>query len=134
MPIEFGETVAYRNLEHAERCRASARKWRIANPERGRASWHKSQHKVKTEVLTRYSPGGKLGCSWDSCAVSDIDMLTLDHVANDGNTHLGVNGKRLAGLPLYRWVKKRGYPEGFQTMCANHQLKKAIMLAKERRK
>lgn len=95
---------------------------------KGRIAAHRSGRKAhlgkKTDVLTRYSPNGMLGCSWDSCTVTDVDMLTLDHIYNDGAEHRKTVG---GGAHTYRWVVKNDYPEGFQTLCANHQLKKEIL-------
>src|SRR5271166_4701219 len=39
---------------------------------------------VKAEVLTHYGWDGTLRCCWDGCSVNDVDMLTLDHTADDG--------------------------------------------------
>lgn len=82
---------------------------------------------LKLEVLTHYGPLGKLGCCWEACSVVDIDMLSLDHIKNDGAQHRRQLGtKRACGEKVYRIVKREGYQEGFQTLCMNHQLKKKI--------
>lgn len=77
---------------------------------------------LKEEVLTHYGHDGALECCWSSCTVRDIDMLTLDHVKDDGAEHR----KSVRGS-MYAWLKSQGFPEGFQTLCANHQLKKEIL-------
>jgi hypothetical protein len=80
----------------------------------------------KIEVLSHYG-NGKLCCVWPDCEVSDVDMLTIDHVNNNGAEHrreLGTKGK---ANHLYRILKSSGYPEGYQTLCANHQLKKELV-------
>lgn len=125
-----------------------ARKWRRDNPDacswvccrrprllnRSLCSYHtkanyevnrKSKDKRKIEVLSHYSTNGKLRCSWRGCDVSDIDMLSLDHKNNDGakERRSGYDG---CGDGLYRKVKREGYPNGFQTLCHNHQWKKEI--------
>lgn len=83
---------------------------------------------LKESVLTYYGPQSKLGCRWEECKVVDLDMLTLDHINDDGARHIlpGYN-QRLTGNALYRWAKMNTYPEGLQTLCANHQLKKQIL-------
>lgn len=52
------------------------------------------------------------------CGEGNIFFLTLDHVNNDGAEHRretgGVTGKNLAW-----WLKKNGYPPGFQVLCFN---------------
>jgi hypothetical protein len=81
----------------------------------------KSNRKVK--VLTHYGPGHTLKCCWDGCNVSDIDMLSLDHIYNDGaeDRRESAGG---SGDALYRKVEREGFPERFQTLCFNHQMKK----------
>lgn len=89
---------------------------------------HEDRTELKLEILTHYSPKGLLKCSWEGCKVDDLDMLSLDHVNDDGAKHILPGHKdRLGGTNLYRWTKKNGFPEGFQTLCANHQIKKQIL-------
>jgi len=85
---------------------------------------------LKIAVLAHYSPNGTLGCCWDGCTIHDVDMLTLDHVNNDGCSHRDIKGKRYVGNALYRWARRNNYPEGLQTLCGSHQLKKFIMHSK----
>jgi hypothetical protein len=81
----------------------------------------------KEVALTHYGPDGKLQCSWESCDIVDIDMLTLDHVHDNGAEHRReINGNINAGNTSYRWVKDNGFPSGFQTLCWNHQWKKQL--------
>jgi hypothetical protein len=85
---------------------------------------------VKSEVLAHYSPNGVLGCSWENCGITDSDVLTLDHINNDGAdarkyTKIG------SGSCSYWFLKKNGYPDGYQTLCWNHQWKKRISILKE---
>jgi hypothetical protein len=79
---------------------------------------------IKREVLTHYGRKGALRCCWRGCTITDLDMLTLDHVNNDGAAHRKQIGQRT----LYRWVRKNNFPDGFQTLCGGHQLKKQILL------
>lgn len=82
----------------------------------------------KFKVLSHYGPNRHLGCCWDGCDVVDIDMLSLDHVNNDGAEHRKLlSGQRsAAGTETYRWVERNGFPPGFQTLCFNHQMKKQL--------
>jgi hypothetical protein len=83
---------------------------------------------LKLEVLTNYSPEHTLGCCWEDCTVTDIDILSLDHVNNDGAEHRRALGwGHTGGEKLYRLVKNAGYPDGFQTLCMNHQTKKHLL-------
>lgn len=93
----------------------------------------KLQETTKLEVLAHYSNECIPQCCWDGCTVIDIDMLTLDHLNDDGGKHLSKSGRKLTGLPLYRWAKANGFPKLFQTLCGGHQLKKAIEKKREER-
>lgn len=80
---------------------------------------------LKLEVLSNYGPEGVLGCCWSGCPVDDIDLLTLDHVHNDGGARRA-EGER-GGRALYHNLRKNKYPSGFQTLCWNHNAKKEII-------
>ena len=80
---------------------------------------------LKTEVLSYYGKSERLCCCWFRCTVCDVDMLSLDHKNNDGARHRKETG--LKGSPLYAFLKRSGYPKGFQTLCFNHQMKKEIL-------
>jgi hypothetical protein len=41
------------------------------------------RHRLKERVFQKF--GGK--CAWPGCKVVDLDMLTLDHIKNDGHKH-----------------------------------------------
>jgi hypothetical protein len=60
--------------------------------------------------------------------VDDLDMLSIDHLNNDGHKDREKNGGRSGGGGhFYMELLKRGLPEGFQTLCFNHQIKKHLM-------
>src|ERR1035437_1902632 len=73
--------------------------------------------KLKLDVLSHYGPSGKLQCNWPGCEVNDIDVLTFDHVNNDGCKD---RIKRPGPNQVYRHCRDAGYPEGYQTLCSNH--------------
>ena len=79
---------------------------------------------AKNKVLALYGPNGEIRCSWEGCDVTDPDMLSLDHVNNDGKDRRK-NGEG-GGNSLYRQALKK-HIDGLQTLCANHNLKKEIM-------
>jgi hypothetical protein len=86
---------------------------------------NKDNLRARKETLTHYGKIGQLRCCWFRCLVSDIDMLTLDHIRNNGSEERRIN-KHIVGVRLYRMLRRAGYPEGYQTLCANHQLKKEL--------
>lgn len=81
--------------------------------------------RAKVEVLTHYGKDGRLQCCWSGCQETDIDVLTLDHVNNDGWEYRKRGGTR--GRGIYHLVRHANYPDGFQTLCMNHQFKKEIL-------
>lgn len=90
--------------------------------------------RLKVEVLTRY--GGKCQGKDGTCPETDFDVLTLDHVNNDGHLHrkeLGMGSGGRIGGKMYRWAKKNGYPSMLQILCANCNMKKMIIYARKKR-
>jgi hypothetical protein len=87
----------------------------------------KSRTRIKTEVLTHYSPNDILGCSWVGCVVDDIDMLVLDHVNDNGAQERRAAFNKDKGHELYRRLRNENYPLGYQTLCCNHNHKKEIL-------
>lgn len=75
---------------------------------------------IKVEVLTHYGNGK---CACVICNEERIGCLSLDHI-NDNRSEetlrLG-KPKYWGGSTLYSWLRKRNYPEGYQTLCMNCQ-------------
>ena len=72
----------------------------------------KSCRKFKQEVMSYY--GGRCQC----CGESNVDLLTIDHVNNDGAKH-----RRTVGFPsgdrFYTWIRNNNFPQGLQVLCCN---------------
>lgn len=79
------------------------------------------RQKRKIVVLTYYGKYGRMHCCWKSCNIVDPDMLSIDHINNDGAQETAGSGES-----LYRYLIKKKFPKGFQTLCMNHQFKKQI--------
>lgn len=86
----------------------------------------KLNQKYRVQVLIHY--GGdppKCAC----CGESEFRFLTLDHINGGGSKQRreifdGTKRKDRGGVPFYRWVKKNGFPEGFQVLCSNCNMAK----------
>jgi hypothetical protein len=112
--------------------------WRKTHPEAARehskkyapyrAGW---RAEVKLETLSHYGPNGECRCSWEGCNVDDIDVLTLDHVADDGAKERRNSTGAKKGVMFYSKLRTNGFPRGYQTLCANHQLKKLVIMERE---
>ena len=85
------------------------------------ARYKQKDSNIKRGVLTHYG-GGKCACV--KCGIDDIDCLNLDHINNDG--HHRQNSDRVGGQALYKKLMYQNYPEGYQTLCHNCNMKKAI--------
>lgn len=72
--------------------------------------------KLKTEVLTHYGKG-KLACV--CCGEDIITFLTLDHINGRDADDRGWNKNKRVGRILWSFVKREGFPEGYQTLCWN---------------
>jgi len=92
---------------------ARAREWAAKNPEVNRASHVDERRRMRKEVFDHY--GGKCVC----CGESNQWFFTIDHVNNDGADHRRVLGRNMLGHKFYRWLRRNGYPEGFQVLCFN---------------
>lgn len=68
--------------------------------------------RLKEEVLTHYG-GGKLACI--KCGFDDLRALSLDHIYGGGNK------EKSRGITAYYKLKRKDYPEGYQTLCMNCQ-------------
>lgn len=110
------------NQEHQEQCNETTARWRQRNSIKARERDNELNHLLKIETLSHYA-GGIAHCAF--CNITDIDILTIDHIDNNGNEHrrsLGLNGR--SGVRFYRWLRYNNFPEGYQTLCFNCNMKK----------
>lgn len=134
-----------KNLERVRASsRASAKRWRAKYPERARdvhrrayakdperilatnsrsrakhrdarnAKRRQNRELIKVNTLTAYSTNPpRCAC----CGETYLAFLTIDHIYGGGSAHtrqLGVHGGE-----FYSWLKRQGYPPGFQVLCFN---------------
>ena len=80
---------------------------------------------LKQEVLTHYGNGK---CACVNCSFDDIRALSIDHIEGGGHKERLKLGKGLdrGGVSFYRFLRQRGYPEGYQTLCMNCQVIKQV--------
>lgn len=65
---------------------------------------------LKADVLGHY--GGACAC----CGETELIFLSLEHVGGGGKAHRAEMG---GGEKVYRDIRKRGYPPGFEALCHN---------------
>lgn len=124
--IRLREEARHYYQEHKEEKKAYARRYYQAHKheqkEQRRIYNHQRLRRIKLEVLSHYS-GGPPYCL--QCGIDDLDVLCIDHIDGGGEKHrrnLGV----LSGSSFYSWLQRERYPEGFQVLCANCNLKKQM--------
>jgi len=85
-------------------------RWRCQYPE-----WRKKcREKVKREVLEHYG-GNPPKCA--CCGESHFEFLTIDHMNGGGHKERTRLGRE--GVAFYFWLRKNGYPKGYQVLCMN---------------
>jgi hypothetical protein len=90
--------------------------------------------RLKAEVLAHYGKDSKLQCVWPECEVTDPDMLTLDHIDNDGAKRRKLEPSHVTSPVLRSFLKTSGFPSGYQTLCHNHQWKKELSRRRDSKK
>lgn len=70
--------------------------------------------RVRDEVFAAY---GGYRCSCPGCTETTPEFLQIDHINDDGAEHRRLINRRKGGM--YHWLRKHGYPPGFQVLCAN---------------
>ena len=109
-----------------------AKEWRKNNREKYKASQKAAYYRARLEALQHYS--GLLVPECRCCEENTFEFLTIDHVNNDGAAHrreIGMTqgdpnqmekeGRKssMGGNGFVYWLKKNGWPEGFQVLCWN---------------
>ena len=69
------------------------------------------RERLRRIVIEHYS-NGKVRCA--CCGEEHIEFLTIDHVGGGGNKH-----RKEINNELYGWLRRNGYPKGFQVLCTN---------------
>lgn len=100
-----------------DRSSAQSAALRQAEPERVRLQYRVGRARLRELILNRY--GRSCACCGETLPV----FLTVDHINGGGNQHLREIGKR----NLWGWLRARGFPDGFQTLCWNCNAAKGIL-------
>jgi len=108
------------------RCRQCQREYfaeyyqQTGHSERIKSRTQRRRQELTSEALAAY--GGR--CV--DCEEDDPEVLTFDHVDNDGGQHRRelAKGKRGSTTQILRWAKQNGWPPRLQVLCANCHLRK----------
>ena len=80
----------------------------------------KCRKKLRLEVLIHYG-GSPPKCA--CCGEIIIEFLGIDHVHGGGNKH---RKQTVRGAGFYLWLKKNGFPKGYQVLCHDCNLSKGF--------
>lgn len=111
-----------------EKLLAASAKWRKGNPGAGRAAtkrWEARNPGYRAKIVAKYRArdrqsafnaygGFKCAC----CGETEPMFLTIDHINNDGAAHRKIVGGK-GGSSFFQWLRRNGYPQGFQVLCRN---------------
>lgn len=64
---------------------------------------------------------GKMECCL--CGEDDIDVLSFDHIYNNGNIHR----KEIKNCHIARWLIRNNFPEGYRVLCRNCNWKDRLL-------
>lgn len=118
------------------------RSYYLADPVR-RAGWNKPEVIEKRKRFMKTPEGmarrRKQNAEWNyrnrqkcldaygrmcACCGEDNDrFLTIDHVDNNGHE---MRKEHLTGNTFYRWLIRNGFPDGFQILCFNCNIGRAL--------
>lgn len=107
---------------HKERVRQATNRYYWSHRDIVCTRHNKENARVKQIVLTHYGDGVS---KCVECGFDDTDCLTIDHINDDGYNHRAKIGG-LLGSAFYKWLVRNDLPIGYQTLCANCNLKKEI--------
>ena len=111
--LETDKGVEYRK-KHSE----YVKEWRRKNRDKFLATQKRGYAKMRLETLVRYC-GDPPECA--CCGETEVVFLAIDHISGGGNIHrrkIDPDGK-IGGNGFGYWLKKNGWPKGFQVLCFN---------------
>src|SRR6185312_15145942 len=91
----------------------AAAAYRDRNREKLREDDRRRKVALKDEALARY------GTVCQGCGFDNRFALCIDHVDDNGaEERKSLGGQKFSGWKFYDHLKKQGWPDGYQTLCA----------------
>ena len=81
-----------------------------------KANRKRERDALKLQTIKQY--GGACAC----CGERTLRFLTIDHINNDGAAHK----RAINRAPMYRWLRRHNFPDGFQVLCFNCNCAKGL--------
>jgi hypothetical protein len=115
-----------KGTEHHSQCKtcrcAAQRAYHWAHREQAQA--YKAAHRERSNRLRRewarrlrLTALRAYGATCVCCGETEIGFLTIDHINGGGTKHRNQLGRGVATFHL--WLRRNGYPPGFQVLCYN---------------
>lgn len=124
---KYKDTYKAYHAKHKDKYKKLNEDWISKNRERYNASKWILYDKNKRKIINKIS-GGENKCS--ICGIDDIEVLTIDHVNNDGAKHRKeIVGTRRGGIAAYRDYRLLAACSDYevQILCMNCNLKKEML-------
>lgn len=102
-----------------EHLRMIQKVWKENNKTRLIEKGKRLRNEFRISILNRY--GGKCAC----CGITEPKFLAIDHIDGGGNKHRK-SLKSKGGSAFYAWLRRSGYPTGFQVLCHNCNMAKGF--------
>jgi hypothetical protein len=114
------------HLLHPDKVREERRRYRLkrklrqpVRTEKQKQSNREREQRIKREVMQHYG-----NCMCACCGESHLEFLAIDHVNGGGRKHRKEIRSK-GGCHFYLWLRRNGYPEGYQVLCHNCNLAKS---------
>jgi len=79
------------------------------------------RNRIRIIVMTHYSKDTPV-CT--HCGITDVDVLTIDHILGGGSQHRRLGGGNKHNI--CSWLYSQGLPSGYQVLCRNCNYKKFL--------
>lgn len=107
-------------ITYKEKRKKQNKIYRKRNKKDFNASQKKAYDSVRIEMITHYSKG-TMECA--CCGETGIVFLSLDHIHGNGAAERRKiekeTGYRIGGNTMPYYLKKKGWPKGYQILCYN---------------
>jgi hypothetical protein len=127
-PEANGERQRRYGQKHPDRVAQSQKEWRERNPgaaETAQRRWLERNPEWRVQITKKYRDQNRQaaflaygGFRCACCGETEPMFLTIDHIENDGNVHRRATRTK-GGSEFFAWLRRQGYPPGFQVLCRN---------------
>ena len=103
--------------------KAKARRYAYCRTAEFKERQKRKYREQRYEVLAHYS-NGTVECA--CCGENIIEFLAIDHLNGGGGKHIKALIQTKQSPTMFRWLRKQGYPTGYQILCHNCNMAKGF--------